>query len=183
MVLDEDGSYQCADRTIARCQKRDFVDRACCRRFICRRLQRFSRALREGHDVALGSCMLIWWGNKKTFAMVRVYKMYSDEGKLIYSQKFNKKSRKQQLKGKCLFDSQDAICKDWEATLDNDLDIYITAPLRGLYYNYYIIIIRIVIILIIIKVIVIIIISIFFPASKYNDNNNDTIIILLYSYS
>ena len=62
------------------------------------RLPNFSRALGQGHDVTLGSCMLIRWGNNSTFAVVRVTKMYDGEGGMTYSQKLNRKSRKQQFR-------------------------------------------------------------------------------------
>jgi hypothetical protein len=94
-VLEEDGSVTYSDQLLARIQQRDRVDRERCRRFIVGRLLNFAIELKQGHDVTLGSCFIIEWGGKKTFAVVRVLKMYGDDNERVYSMKMNRKSRKQ----------------------------------------------------------------------------------------
>ena len=98
VVLEDDGTYVSTDRVTCLCQESDRVDRSRCRRFIVGRLNNFSRALRQGHDITLGSCMAIKWGSAKQFAVVRVMKMYGEDNVITYSQKLNRKSRKQQFR-------------------------------------------------------------------------------------
>ena len=95
LVVEEDGSLLYTDQVLARAQQRDRVDKDRCRRFIVRRLLNFSVQLQQGHDVMLGSCLLIKWGSPTTFAVVRVLKLYGDENERVYSLKLNRKSRKQ----------------------------------------------------------------------------------------
>jgi hypothetical protein len=98
VVLGLNGEYVNTDKVLKEIQERDKVKRDRCYRFIVTRLQNFSRAVRDGHDVTLGSCMLIRWGGKSSFAIVRVTRMYDDDGEMTYSQKLNRKSRKQHFR-------------------------------------------------------------------------------------
>jgi len=99
VVLNEEtGVYESADQLLTKYQKQDRVDRDRCRRFIKYVLQDWKTALKEGHDVTLGTCFLASWGGPKSFAVVRVGKMYCDSNQQAYSLKLDKKNRKQQFR-------------------------------------------------------------------------------------
>lgn len=98
LVKDDDGSYVSSDQVVTKYQRPDRVDRDRCRRFIKFVLGEWDIAMREGHDVTLGSCMCVWWGGTTSFAVVRVLKMYSEEGQVRYSLKLQKKCKKQQFR-------------------------------------------------------------------------------------
>ena len=99
VVLNEDdGTYESVDQILSKYQRQDRVARDRCRRFIKYVLHDWKAALKEGHDVTLGTCFVIEWGGHKTFAVVRVLKMYDDGNSPVYSLKLDKKNRKQQLR-------------------------------------------------------------------------------------
>ena len=95
LVLDDDGAVEYTDQVLARCQRRDKVSKDRCRRFIVGRLLNFTIELKQGHDVMLGSCLIIKWGSKDSFALVRILRMYSEDGQKAYSMKLNRHSRQQ----------------------------------------------------------------------------------------
>lgn len=97
-VLDEEtGQYQSTDQLMTKYFRADKVDRDRCRRFIKYVLRDWKAAMKEGHDVTLGSCLLAQWGGKDTFAVLRVLKMYEGNDQ-VFSLRFNKKCRKQQYR-------------------------------------------------------------------------------------
>ena len=97
-IEDDDGSYVHTDAVLAKYQRPDRVDRDRYRRFIKGVLQDWHVAAKEGHDLTLGSCLLVKWGGPKSFAVVRVLKMYGEEGVVVYSMKLKKTNKKQQLR-------------------------------------------------------------------------------------
>ena len=101
MVLNEgEGNYENTDSILTKYQRPDRIPRDRCRRFIKYVLQDGGVAMREGHDVTLGSCFDIWWGGKDSFAVVRVLQMYDDDNHLQqkFSLKLNKTIKKQQFR-------------------------------------------------------------------------------------
>ena len=96
-VLDEDGKLQALARVLRAFQIRDRHSRERGKRFWVGRLRFFHKAAQEGHDVTVGSCMVVTWGGSKSFAVVRVMGIINDKEK-AYSVKLNRKSTTQVFK-------------------------------------------------------------------------------------
>ena len=62
-------------------QLRDYHSDDRSKRFIVGRLRDFTSAVQEGHDVMLGTVVLVKWGGKTQFAVGRVMNIHTDEGR------------------------------------------------------------------------------------------------------
>ena len=96
------GEYQYTDRALHRYQRPDYIARDRRHRNIVCRVRGFEVFLREGHDVILGSCLLVCWGATDQVAVVRILSMYNgdaDSGNApTNSMKLSSKNKKQSLR-------------------------------------------------------------------------------------
>ena len=110
VLYDEDAElWLSSDKVIAKCQRPDKVDRTRARRFIVGTLRDWAMALREGHDVGIGTCLVIKWASKQNFAVVRVLRMYDDDNVVRLSMKLSKTSRKQSFRVEMLVETADTL--------------------------------------------------------------------------
>jgi len=100
-VRDETDKLVLLSRVLRAFQIRDRHSRERDKRFWVGRLRSFQKAAKEGHDVTLGTCLLVSWGGAKSFAVVRVMGIIEDTERQ-HSVKLNKKSRTQIFKAELL---------------------------------------------------------------------------------
>jgi hypothetical protein len=96
------GEYVYVDRVLHRYQRSDVIIRDRRYRQICQRVRGFAPALRDGHDIVVGACLLVAWGTADRVAVVRVMKMYAGEtssgNDQVHSLKLDRKNLKQSFR-------------------------------------------------------------------------------------
>lgn len=85
------------DQLMNATQRKDKHSRDRAKAFIVYRLKDYTVALRDGHDITIGSMMAIKWGGPGFFAVVRVTKLF-EGSQQTYSIKLNKKSAEHSIR-------------------------------------------------------------------------------------